>query len=241
MVDIHCHIAPEMDDGAETLAEAWEMLSRARRSGTDALILTPHYPNTVFGAERSAEEYRQAIKGFIAHPKTAACGVALSVGAENYIGRDGSERIRDGRLIPLGETDYVLVEYSVAVDPNFLRDTLQEISAQGLRPVLAHVERYECLQRDHRAAYQLAEKGICLQVNRETVCGMNDRSALHLAGYLLEEDAVSVVASDAHDPFLRHADLSDADQALAIRFSSAGAQKLLDENPRRILRNESIY
>ncbi len=241
MIDIHCHITPAMDDGAESLEEALEMLSRAGRNGTEAVILTPHFPNTLFGVDKPASAYRQAMQAFISAPEVVRCGMVLYSGAENYMGQDATDKIRNGWLIPLNDTAYVLVEYPVSVEFSFLRDTVQDMTGRGYRPVLAHAERYDCLQREHDAASRLVGDGCLFQLNRETVCGNNCRPALQLADWLLERDMVCAVASDAHDPYMRHADLSEADQALSLRFSASLAQRLLTENPTRILKNERIY
>ena len=42
MIDIHTHILPEIDDGAESLDEAYEMVLMAMRSGVEAMVATPH-------------------------------------------------------------------------------------------------------------------------------------------------------------------------------------------------------
>ena len=41
-VDIHCHILPEVDDGARNLEESLAMLRQEVKQGVAAVILTPH-------------------------------------------------------------------------------------------------------------------------------------------------------------------------------------------------------
>ena len=45
MVDIHSHISPHLDDGADGVEEALLMLNNAFESGTKHNELTPHYNN----------------------------------------------------------------------------------------------------------------------------------------------------------------------------------------------------
>lgn len=40
--DIHCHILPMVDDGAQTIEEAHEMIRLAYEGDTRTIIATPH-------------------------------------------------------------------------------------------------------------------------------------------------------------------------------------------------------
>ena len=42
MTDIHCHILPDADDGAETMEDALSMARAAAASGVKTLLATPH-------------------------------------------------------------------------------------------------------------------------------------------------------------------------------------------------------
>ena len=42
MVDIHCHILPEVDDGARSWEMASEMCRMAVADGVDHIVATPH-------------------------------------------------------------------------------------------------------------------------------------------------------------------------------------------------------
>ena len=41
--DIHCHMLPRLDDGAESFEESVQMLKIAFREGIRTICLTPHY------------------------------------------------------------------------------------------------------------------------------------------------------------------------------------------------------
>ena len=42
MIDIHCHILPGLDDGAQSLDEAVEMARIAEKDGIEKIVATPH-------------------------------------------------------------------------------------------------------------------------------------------------------------------------------------------------------
>ena len=43
MIDVHCHILPEVDDGAESMQQAINMAKIAQEEGISKMIATPHY------------------------------------------------------------------------------------------------------------------------------------------------------------------------------------------------------
>ena len=43
IVDTHCHILPEVDDGAQNIAETRQMLREAYDEGIKYIIATPHH------------------------------------------------------------------------------------------------------------------------------------------------------------------------------------------------------
>jgi protein-tyrosine phosphatase len=42
MIDIHSHILPGLDDGAQTMQDSVEMLAIAAACGTTDIVATPH-------------------------------------------------------------------------------------------------------------------------------------------------------------------------------------------------------
>ena len=43
MIDMHCHILPNVDDGANTLIDSLEMARWAVAEGIHTIIATPHH------------------------------------------------------------------------------------------------------------------------------------------------------------------------------------------------------
>ena len=43
MIDIHCHILPEVDDGSRSLNESIEMALIAKEQGIKKIVNTSHY------------------------------------------------------------------------------------------------------------------------------------------------------------------------------------------------------
>ena len=60
LFDIHCHILPEVDDGAKTMDMALKMLQMEYKDGVRSIILTPHFRREMF--ETSQEKIEQQFK-----------------------------------------------------------------------------------------------------------------------------------------------------------------------------------
>lgn len=240
MIDIHTHIIPGIDDGAEDYEEAFAMLDKAAKNGTEAVVLTPHYPNKRFGLEKSAAEYFGFIKTAAEKMSEGHGGVRLFTGAEMYCDSNTVNLIDNGEIITLGDTRFVLIEFSPGCHFAFMENTVRRLKGCFYKPVIAHAERYLCLQYDFRRVELLKESGCVIQMNTETVLGKNTGSAVKLGDYMLENRLADIVASDAHGVFFRSPDMSAANAETACRCSTRYADRLFRTNPMKLLNDENI-
>jgi tyrosine-protein phosphatase YwqE len=141
--DMHSHLLPGLDDGAESVEQSLELLRSLRDLGFRKLIMTPHimgdfYKNTPEGIRAALNFLREAAIG-------AGLGdVALDCAAEYYLDEFLGQKLVDGTemLTFGGERRYLLFETSYMNEPLNLFDIVFEMQAQGYCPVLAHPERY---------------------------------------------------------------------------------------------------
>ena len=139
MIDLHSHILPGIDDGAADLATALGMARAFVADGVDVVACTPHilpglYNNT-----------GPAIRAAVAHLQNELDGhdipLRLVAGADNHIDPDFVAGLKSGRLLPLADTRYVLVEPPHHVVPARLEDLFFSIQVSGHIPILTHPER----------------------------------------------------------------------------------------------------
>ena len=45
MIDLHCHILPGVDDGAQTIEDSLDMARYAVKQGITHILCTPHHNN----------------------------------------------------------------------------------------------------------------------------------------------------------------------------------------------------
>ena len=233
MVDIHCHILPEVDDGAWDMEAAVAMAKIARDSGVKKIITTPHFK----GEPKSLEAV-----GFLMHQrrllqsrlKREKIEVELLPGAEVLCVPQTMELAQTGRLPTLGTGRYVLTEFYFDASAGFMDETLHGLRQMGYLPVVAHPERYGAVQRDPELAAKWFHRGIVLQVNKGSVLGAFGRRAEDAAVRMLCRGNAHIIASDAHSPHVRTTDLQPVRHWCLDHLGQAYTKILLEDNPGRV-------
>lgn len=239
MVDIHCHIVPEVDDGAWSLDTALEMARMAVRSGIRRIIATPHF----MGVPESLETLPDMLRQFLrlkAAIRQEGLELELIPGAEILCVPQTLDMARRGRLPLLGGSRYVLVEFYFDASARFLDMALEELLSCGYRPVVAHPERYIAIQQNPDLALSWFRRGIVLQVNKGSILGAFGRRAEETAIRLLHRGVVHVIASDAHSPKRRTTDMSLVRRWALENLGREYTRILLEDNPGRISRGEPM-
>ena len=233
MVDIHCHILPQVDDGAWDMEAAVAMARIARDCGVKKIITTPHFK----GEPRALEAV-----GLIQHQlrllrsrlKRENVEVELLPGAEVLCVPQTLELARTGRLPTLSTGRHVLTEFYFDAGAGFMDETLEALRKYGYLPVVAHPERYGAVQRDPELAARWFHRGIVLQVNKGSILGAFGRRAEDAAVRMLHRGHVHIIASDAHSPEVRTTDLQPVRHWWLDHLGQAYTKILLEDNPGRI-------
>ena len=233
MVDIHCHILPEVDDGAWDMEAAVDMAKIARDSGVKKIITTPHFK----GEPKSLEAV-----GFLMHQrrllqsrlKREKIEVELLPGAEVLCEPQTMELAQVGRLPTLGTGRYVLTEFYFDASAGFMDETLHGLRQMGYLPVVTHPERYGAVQRDPELAARWYHRGIVLQISKGSVLGAFGRRAEDAAVRMLCRGNAHIIASDAHSPHVRTTDLQPVRHWCLDHLGQAYTKILLEDNPGRV-------
>ena len=241
MIDLHCHMLPDVDDGSASEADSLEMGRIAARSGVTAIALTPHcnlpdgQGNYYDGALET--RFRRLAMRF----RQEGLPVTLYRGMEVFSTPELPRLLDEERLLTLGGSRYLLVEFAFGETPWFAAQTLESIAVRGLTPVVAHPERYYFIQDDPRRLLRWAESGYVLQLNRGSLSGMFGRHAAKAAQWCLANGCVHLFASDAHSPYRRTPQLDDLFDHIARAASPEAAALLLERNPAAILENRAVH
>ena len=202
--DMHSHLLPGLDDGAETVAHSLDLLRELQRLGFRKLVMTPHvmgdfYKNTPEGIRAALAELRAAAA------EAGLGNVALECAAEYYLDEWLGRKLADGtELLTFGgEQRYLLFETSYMNEPFNLTATIFELKAAGYTPVLAHPERYTYFYGRFEEIVKLRQEyGVLLQLNLNSLAGYYSPAARHVAEKLVDGGLVDFVGTDTHH--LRH-------------------------------------
>ena len=239
MIDIHCHILPDIDDGPESLEESLEMVRMAALSGVTDIIATPHFTGERKNLPRLEDVMEQYVllAGAI---RAAGLPVMLHPGVEVLCKGQTPELARRGQLPTLGQTPYVLMEFPFTEPFGYITEILQGVAAWGCRPVVAHPERYACIQRDPRLLEHWFRRGYVIQLNKGSILGTLGEGAKNTAFWLLDRGLAHIVASDAHGVGHRNPDMAPLWELLDSMYREEFVHLLLEENPRLLLEGRDM-
>lgn len=232
LVDIHQHVIYGVDDGPTKWEETEAMLEMAVRQGVKRIVATSHVsPGRVHFDYTSYLDKLNEINYRIWEKKW---DLKLLPGCEIYYSPHALSRLEMRKIPTLAMSDHVLVEFSPFEEYNTIVDALRQLANGGYHPVLAHVERYQCLHDKMHLVNNLKECNTLIQMNAQTVLHSQGFGAKRFIRKLLEEDAVDFVATDAHNTSSRPVCLGDAYQFLKRNYSDELADRLTWKNQGKI-------
>lgn len=240
MIDLHTHILPGLDDGSQVIEDSLEMCALALEGGVDTIMATPHSNQLGRFENFYSEELEQQFSQLQQAVLEEEIPVKLYLGMEIFASDDLEEKIRDGALISLNRSRYYLVEFAFDENPRQIGDDLEQIFAAGGIPLIAHPERYYCVQDHPALVYHWLQMGCFTQVNKGSPLGRFGRHAARTALFLLQNQLATCVASDAHSPYARTTFMGDIQDYLFDQFGEAEMLRLTEQNPYRIIHDKDI-
>ncbi len=240
-VDLHLHLLPQVDDGAQSVDDALAMAKVLVNVGVGVAAPSPHNREEYASLDRALCEERLALM----KAKLAEQGLSLALhpNAENYFLNPefvGEATGPLGRKIGGAQGKYVLVEAPYAAPVPSLLDTVFRLKLKGVTPLIAHPERCFEFERRGRAA-EVVRAGALLQMDIGALIGRYGKPAQKLARQFLDEGLYAVVASDAHSPVGLDKWLPESLKALEKVAGKGGVALLYEENPADILAGKPVY
>lgn len=192
LTDLHTHILPGIDDGAQDLDTALQLLQAQKASGVERVALTPHFYPVEEELDNFLEKRRQAwdLLRSAWDEKTMP---RLRLGAEVHFSPCLADM--DLRELTLQETDYMLLELPDVMQPTFLEPVVQQILDGGITPILAHVERCVYFAEKPAKLQHLIEMGALAQISLRM---LHNKRMRKFAEICLQKNAAQIIASDIH-------------------------------------------
>jgi protein-tyrosine phosphatase len=221
--DMHSHLLPGIDDGAQDVSQSLELVSALHDLGFSRFITTPHvmtdlYPNSPATINTAFEKLKQA----------AGNDLALAPAAEYFIDDHFDSLLESGDPLLCLRDKTVLVEFSFVTTPLNYQQRLFELQLRGYQPVLAHPERYLYLGNARNTYDELRDAGCQFACNILSFTGYYGKGPAELANFLLKKNFIDYLGTDLHHR--RHVEaLQKAHAVMPVVQKLADSGRLLNK------------
>ena len=204
--DVHCHLLPDVDDGARNIEESISGVETLQTLGYQGTVFTPHIYREVFNNDEAF--LRDRFEAFKHEAGDRLGEFQLQLGAEYLLDDQFLDKLYDhsDQLLTFGAADgsrKLLIEFSGIIEPFNAVELIDECRRQGIEPIIAHIERYAFVVDDrvHRRAQEWREHGALLQINVGSLAGQYGPMIQRTARNLWHESFVDLLGTDLHRPY----------------------------------------
>lgn len=237
LTDIHCHILPGVDDGAPDMTVTKDMLDKMYDEGVRRIIATPHYRVGMFEPSiRSIQSSYLEVKNYAR--TIGKYGMMVKLGCEYHRDDNMVGNLQAHRRPTLAGSQYVLVEFSSMDSYLKIRSVVYEVVVGGFIPIIAHIERYPSIVEDPGVVADLIGLGALIQINADSMLGMDGRKCHKFCKYLMKREQVHFIGSDAHDLTERPSRLKECAVYVEKKWGWDTARRIFVKNPEKILNIE---
>ena len=235
MVDLHCHILPGIDDGAQTVEDSIELLNALRRQRIHSVMFTPHFNFERSDIKSFCERRQKSLELLTATQEPKNLEMTVKTGAEVFF----SVKLNEEDIEPLcfDGTNYILIELPVTSRPYGLTHTLRALLNRGYIPILAHVERYPYIAEDPTVLYDLVMEGCLAQVNAGAILKDNERSKMAMK--YLKWELAQLISSDTHSMKKRPPNIKPAMSVIEKKLGSQFTQ-WIDKNSEDVFKGRYV-
>lgn len=222
MLDLHCHILPNIDDGARSWDESFALASLAVEEGITHILATPHHLNGKF------ENYKHDVIALTnqLQQKLDEEMIPLEVFPSQEVRLSGDiiKGIERDEILFVDETNkYLLIEFPTMSIPTYAEQLFFSLQQQGITPVIVHPERNQEIIQDPNILLGFVERGSLAQVTASSYVGVFGKDTAELSRQLIEANLVHILASDAHNTRGRSFRMKDAFEKLEKEFGKEKA------------------
>lgn len=238
MIDIHSHILPGVDDGAQTLEDSIRMAEAAVEEGITHLFATPHHRNGRYENEKNLilkqvdELNRELFEREIP--------LHILPGQEIRLYKELIEDLDQGLLVPLhNKVNYFLIEFPSSHVPNDTADIFYELNLRNYHPIIVHPERNSAIMENPDLLYNFISNGALTQITASSINGNFGKKIMNFSHDLIRSNLAHFIASDAHNTSSRGFHLIQAIETIQKQYG-IDTRYYLQENAEHVLKGENI-
>ena len=238
MIDFHSHILPNIDDGARSIEETFNLIKEAEKAGFEAVISTSHYMENYY--ETDVPEREVWVKAILENLRPKNITTNLYLGNEIYFTDNIIELLEKRKASTINDTSYVLFELPLNAEPLNLYDVVYNMIQNKLVPILAHPERYRFIQKEPELMYDLIEKGVLMQANYGSIIGQYGEKARMIVRKFFENNMIHFLGSDVHRQNTIYPKIPQILEEIANIIGEEKLEEITTTNPKLVLQNKKI-
>ena len=239
MIDIHCHIIPEIDDGPNSIEESLAMADIAENDGIKTIVATPHFLEGLY--QPTSYYILNKIRNLNNYLASNNINLKIISGADLHISHEIVERIKSNEFLTINGTRYVLIELPSQFLHDKIKELLRKMINNSLIPIISHPERNYLFQRSPNLLYDYIKDGALAQVTAMSITGDFGYEAKRTAKKMIINRLVQIIASDAHSKESRPPILSKALNAVSKILSPDEANDMVQTIPESVINGHKVY
>ncbi|PAD67848.1 tyrosine protein phosphatase [Bacillus sp. 7586-K] len=238
MIDIHSHILPGIDDGAQTVEDSINMAKLAVEEGITKIIATPHHQNGKYINKKQNIIERVSELNVVLQKENIPLEVLP--GQETRIYGELIEDINKGDILPLNQTNYLFIELPSGHIPRYTEQLLFDVQLKGFTPIIVHPERNAGVMENPDKLLNLVKKGALTQVTAGSVVGYFGKKIQKLSMQLIEANLTHFISSDAHNITSRSFHIRESISEINKEFGQQ-AVYYFKENAELLVNGQMVY
>ncbi len=238
MIDMHCHILDNIDDGSKSLEQSIEMARKAEKLGYNKIFATPHYIADSHVTNR--DDIVTRVEKLNEVLKEKEVNITIYCGNEVYFVSEILDILKRNMVCTLGNSRYILIEFPLSGNILNLENVVYSIISEGYIPIIAHPERYQFVNEDISKLNSLIEDGALLQINVASILGYYGKYPKKTIKKLLKNNMVSFIGTDAHNERTIYETYPKALRKIEKIIGDLKLKKILIENSESVLKDISI-
>lgn len=238
MIDIHTHILPLTDDGAENMETSIKMARNALKIGYKKIVASPHYLSDSY--KKTKKENKLTLNKLNQKLKENQIDIEILLGNEVYFDMDILNFLNDKKITTINDSNYILIETSLFESPLGFDTLIFKLQSKGYKVIIAHPERNNAWLNKINYLKKLKDNFVYFQMNLGSINGKYGSKIKEFSKLLLEEDLIDLVASDSHSEKNYEYIVPGALKSLEQLVGKDAFDSLVHVNPLNVINNKEL-
>jgi protein-tyrosine phosphatase len=238
LIDIHSHILPGVDDGAQTVEDSINMAKLAVEEGITKIIATPHHQNGKYINRK--HDILERVSELNCLLQNENIPLEVLPGQETRIYGELLQDLEKGDILPLNQSNYLFIELPSGHVPRYTEKLLFDIQLKGFTPIIVHPERNAEVMENSDKLLNLVKKGSLTQITAGSTTGHFGKKIQKFSLQLIEANLAHFISSDAHNISSRSFKMRESISEIEKEFGSQ-AVYYFKENAQLLIQGQTVY